>query len=188
MESLSFSFIMIRNWVKFKEIGWISMQLSWISSVTNRYSVGIYTPKGVGEGKKPDLEGAQRGDRHGAGATKSWPSGQYALPCGWNITSMDVKLSFSGCILPCVGCESFNFFAFSFENRLCFWGNSCWFLPGMSSTHPSLLDLLWKLSILFEFHALLMISILLLIILSKLTNYICWSVLKWCMISLMNRR
>jgi hypothetical protein len=37
----------------------------------NRYSVGIYTPKGVGEGKKPDLEGAQRGDRHGAGATKS---------------------------------------------------------------------------------------------------------------------
>jgi hypothetical protein len=37
------------------------MQLSWISSVTNRYSVGIYIPKGVGEGKRPDLVGAQGG-------------------------------------------------------------------------------------------------------------------------------
>jgi hypothetical protein len=27
----------------------------------NRYSVGIYLPKGAGEGKKPGLEGAQRG-------------------------------------------------------------------------------------------------------------------------------
>jgi hypothetical protein len=27
----------------------------------NRYSVGIYTPKGAGEGEKPGLEGAQRG-------------------------------------------------------------------------------------------------------------------------------
>jgi len=27
----------------------------------NRYSAGIYTPKGVGEGEKPGLEGAQRG-------------------------------------------------------------------------------------------------------------------------------
>jgi hypothetical protein len=27
----------------------------------HRYSVGIYIPKGVGEGKKPDLVGAQGG-------------------------------------------------------------------------------------------------------------------------------
>ena len=107
----------------------------------------------------------------GAGAAKSSPSRKYALPYGWNMTSMGVKLSSWGCICH-LRVWILQFLCFFLRKSAMFLRYSCLFSLGMIWTHLSLFDLLWKLSILFEFHALLMISIL---ILSKLTKYMLMS-------------
>jgi hypothetical protein len=80
-------------------------------------------------------------------------------------------LSFSGCIYR-LWVRILQFLCFSLRKSAMFLRYSCFFALGMISTHLSLLDLLWKLSILFEFHALPRISIL---ILSKLTKYMLMS-------------
>ena len=66
---------------------------------------------------------------------------------------MGVKLSSCGCICH-LRVWILQFLCFFLRKSAMFLRYSCFFALGMISTHLSLLDLLWKLSILFEFYAL----------------------------------
>ena len=85
---------------------------------------------------------------------------------------MGVKLSSCGCICH-LWVWILQFLCFSLRKSAMFLRYSCLFSLEMISTHLCLLDFHWKLLILFEFQALLLISMLL--ILSKLTKYMLMS-------------
>ena len=141
----------------------------------NRYSVGIYTPKGVGEGEKPGLTvGTAGGIGHGCGCREIFTLTSIR-------TALWVKYDEYGCktiilrvYLSLVGVNPS--ISFIFPSKIGYVFEIFLLISTRNDLDSSmcLLDLLWKLSILFEFHALLMISIL---ILSKLTKYIlmCWN-------------